>query len=133
MKINGYFFAVIAVFAAIVDVVYWYLSKDPTGTTCIALTGGLGFLISFYLLFTARRMEARPEDRADADISEGAGEIGHFSPGSWWPLAITVALLPVLLGIIFGYWLSAIGVLLLLVALTGLLFEHYAGAQARDW
>jgi len=133
MRTNGYVFAFIFAFATILDVVYWYLSKDPTGTTCIALTAGLGFLISFYLLFTARRMEGRPEDRADADVSEGAGEIGHFSPGSWWPLLITMSIVPLLLGIVFGLWLTAIGVIFLFMATSGLLLEHYTGAQARDW
>lgn len=133
MKANGYLFGFISAFLAVTDVVYWYLSKDPTGTTAIALSSGLGFLIGFYLLFTARRMDARPEDRGDADISEGAGEIGHFSPGSWWPILISASVLPVILGFAFGYWLTVIGVAMLVVALTGLLFEHYAGAQARDW
>lgn len=133
MKTNGLLFAAISAFLGVAAAVYWWLSRDPTGATCIALSCGLAFLIGFYLLFTARRMDALPEDRGDADISEGAGQIGHFSPGSWWPIAISGAIVPVVLGIAFGYWLTAIGVLLLVVALMGLLFEHYAGTAARDW
>lgn len=133
MKVNGYVFSIIAAFLAITASVYWYLSRDPTGATCIALAGGLGLLIGFYLLFTATRMEARPEDRGDADISEGAGVIGHFSPGSWWPILIAGSVLFVILGIIFGVWLLLLGVLALGIAVVGLLFEHYAGANARDW
>jgi hypothetical protein len=47
-------------------------------------------MVGFYLAYTARRMEARPEDRPDADISEGSGEVGFFArtPGgrSPWPV-----------------------------------------------
>ena len=133
MKVNGYVFSLIAAFLAATAIVYWYLSRDPTGATCIALAGGLGLLIGFYLLFTATRMEARPEDRGDADISEGAGVVGHFSPGSWWPILIAGSVLFIILGIIFGVWLLLLGILALGIAAMGLLFEHYTGANARDW
>jgi len=133
VKINGYVFGFMSTFLGILSGVYWYLSRDPAGATALAMSCGLAFLISFYLLFTARRMEARPEDRGDADISEGAGPVGHFSPGSWWPVLISGSVAPLLLGIIFGLWLSVIALILLLVTVSGLLFEHYAGANARDW
>jgi len=133
VKSNGFVFGVICALLAIFATVYWYMSRDPTGTTCLALSSGLAFLIAFYLLFTARRLEAQPEDRGDADISEGAGQIGHFSPGSWWPLAISASIVPLIFGVVYGLWLSAIGLVLLLVAVCGLLFEHYVGAAARDW
>ena len=35
MKVEGYLFLFIAVFLAPVDVVYWFTSHDPTGTTAI--------------------------------------------------------------------------------------------------
>jgi hypothetical protein len=75
MKVEGYLFAFIAVFLGGVDVIYWFTSHDPTGTTALALGAGLGTLTGFYLLFTARRIEPRPEDLDDADISDGAGEL----------------------------------------------------------
>lgn len=126
-KVEGYLFAFVAVFLAAVDVVYWFMSHDPTGTTCIALTVGLGGLSGFYLLVTARRSGPRPEDRGDADISEGAGDLGHFSPGSPWPIGLAFSANLVFLGLIFGVWLSFIGAAGLLLTLTGLLFEHYRG------
>ena len=86
MKTEGLLFAGCAVFFAIVDIVYWTLSRDPTGTTALALAVGLAFLVGFYLFVTGRRTGMRPEDRRDAEISESAGEFGFFSPHSWWPL-----------------------------------------------
>ncbi len=116
MKIEGYVFAFIAVFLVPVTIIYWVLSQDPTGTTCLALSIGLTFMVGYYLLFTARRMEARPEDRPDAEISEGSGEVGFFAPHSWWPIALAAA-----------FAVTMIGTLFLVISLMGLLFEYYVG------
>ena len=127
MKIEGYLFGFMAAFLLPVTLTYWFLSKDPTGTWCLALSIGLAFMIGYYLLFTARRMEARPEDRADAEISEGSGEVGFFPPHSWWPIALAGAFSVTMLGIVIGPFLIAIGVGLLAISLFGLLFEYYVG------
>ena len=127
MKIEGYLFGFIAVFLLPVTVIYWLLSQDPTGTTCLALSIGLAFMVGYYLLFTARRMEARPEDRPDAEISEGSGEIGFFPPHSWWPIALAAAFTVTCLGLILGPFLVMIGFGALVVASLGFLFEYYVG------
>ena len=127
MKVEGYIFAFVAVFLVPVTVIYWLLSKDPTGTTCLALSIGLTFMIGYYLLFTARRMEARPEDRPDAEISEGSGEIGFFPPHSWWPIGLAASFTVTMVGLIIGPFLVLIGGLMLVVTVLGLLFEYYVG------
>ena len=127
MKTEGYLFGFLAAFLLPVTVVYWLLSKDPTGTTCLALSIGLAFMVGYYLLFTARRMDARPEDREDAEISEGSGEVGFFPPHSWWPIALAASFAITTIGLIIGPFLVAIGVGLLMVSLFGLLFEYYVG------
>lgn len=127
MKIEGYLFTFFAAFLLPVTIVYWLLSKDPTGTACLAMSIGLAFMVGYYLLFTARRMDARPEDRPDADISEGSGEVGFFPPHSWWPIALAAAFSTLMLGLIFGPFLVAIGTGMLAVTLSGFLFEYYVG------
>src|SRR2546428_3224532 len=109
MKVEGYLFSFVAVFLAVSDIVYWYTSHDPTGTTAMALSCGLGIIIGSYCLLTARRIEPRPEDLPDAEIADGAGEIGFFSPHSWQPLLCASAAALTTLGFIFGWWLSVIG------------------------
>jgi hypothetical protein len=126
-KIEGYFFSFICVFLIISDIVYWFMSHDPTGTTCIALAACLGALSGGYLTYTARRTGPRPEDRDEAEISEGAGEIGHFSPGSPWPIAMAFSANAFVLGFIFGLWICFIAAVTFLFSVTGLLFEHYRG------
>ncbi len=127
MRIEAYLFGVLAIFLVPVSGIYWWLSRDWTGTTCLVFSVFLAFMIAYYLWFTARRMEARPEDRPDAEISEGAGEVGFFPPHSWWPIALAGAFTITVLGLVIGPFLALIGAALTAVALMGLLFEFYVG------
>ena len=86
MKVEGYLFVGCAAFFAAADIVYWHYSHDPTGATALALAVGFAFLAGFYVLFTGRRLPLRPEDNPQGQIAEGTGELGFFSPHSWWPL-----------------------------------------------
>jgi Cytochrome c oxidase subunit IV len=130
MKVEGYLFAFIAVFLAPVDVVYWFTSHDPTGTTALALGASLGTLVGSYLLVTARRMEPRPEDLQNAEISDGAGEIGFFSPYSWAPLWCAMAAATIFLGIVFGWWLVFLGTAFAIPAVGSMVFEYYSDDMA---
>ena len=127
MKVEGYLFALMALFFVPVTVVYWILSEDWTGTTCLALTFCLSFMVGYYLLFTARRMEARPEDRPDAEISEGAGEVGFFPPHSWWPIILAAGAILLANGLIIGPFLAMVGVGVLALGVLGFTFEYYVG------
>ena len=131
MKIEGIVFSIIGGFLGVAALVYWFLSKDPTGTAALAVSFGFGLLVGGYLLFTSRRMEPRPQDRPDAEVAEGEGELGHFSPGSYFPFFIAAAAAAMLIGVTFGLWLTIIGAIILLGAVIGLVFEnlidHYPG------
>lgn len=128
MKVEGYLFAGLTVFLVAVGAFYGVISDDEwVGTTCLVLSGGLALIIAYYLLFTARRMDLRPEDRPDAEISEGSGEVGFFAPYSWWPIALAAAFTVTMVGTIIGPFLIVIGGVALLVAVSGLLFEYYVG------
>jgi Cytochrome c oxidase subunit IV len=131
MKVEGYLFVGCAAFFAAMDVVYWHFSKDPTGTTALALSVGLAFLTGFYLLFTGRRLPPRPEDRPDAEIAEGTGELGFFSPHSWWPLITGMSAAVAALGAAVGWWLFLIGMLFVLLSAIGFVFEYYRGQYAH--
>jgi hypothetical protein len=127
MKVEGLLFAAGFFFFSISAVIYWYFADEPVGTTALAFTGGLAFLVGYYLLFTARRIDSRPEDRQDADIADGAGELGFYSPHSWWPLAVGFSAAVAFAGIVFGWWLFIIGAGLGGLAVVGLVFEYYRG------
>jgi hypothetical protein len=131
MKVEGFLFVGVAAFFAAADIVYWYFSKDPTGTTALALSIGLAFLTGFYLLFTGRRLPLRPEDNPQAEISEGTGELGFFSPHSWWPLFVALASALAAIGVAVGWWLFLIGMLAVFLSVIGFVFEYYRGRYAH--
>ncbi|RKS74038.1 cytochrome c oxidase subunit IV [Motilibacter peucedani] len=131
MKVEGLIFASGVVFFTILAIVYGVITGDPTGTTALAFTAGLAALVGFYTLFTGHRIGARPEDRLDAEIEENAGELGFFSPGSPWPLALGASVAVVALGLVFGWWLVGMGVIFLGYSVLGLIFEYYRGEHAH--
>jgi hypothetical protein len=130
MKVEGWLFAAGFFFFAISAVIYGVLSEEPVGTVALAFTAGLAFLIGYYLLFTARRIDPRPEDSKTAEIVEGAGELGFYSPHSWWPLAVAGGAAITFLGVAVGWWLFIIGAGAAALAVVGLVFEYYRGEPA---
>ena len=78
----------------------------------------------------ARRLDTRPEDYPDADIADGAGELGFFSPHSWWPILIALAFSVAAVGAALWLpWLIAAGIVMVLGAVSGLVFEYYVGPE----
>ncbi|WP_370972300.1 cytochrome c oxidase subunit 4 [Amycolatopsis sp. cg9] len=135
MKAEARIFFIVAIFAVFMAVVYWVWTAaaathgpEPVGIVSLFLTGGLAFLAGSYMQFVARRIEPRPEDREDAEISDGAGELGFFSPGSYWPvgMAATAALAALALAF-FHIWLLVIALVALLITIGGLVFEYHTG------
>jgi len=131
VKISGWLFALGAAFYFVVAGAYFYFSRDEIGTTALVMTGALAFLVAFYVLYTDKRLDALPEDRANAEIDEADPEYGFYSPHSWWPLPVGFAAMLIALGFIFVAWLVVLGVCVLLVSLVGWLFEYYRGSFAR--
>ncbi|PRY50463.1 cytochrome c oxidase subunit IV [Geodermatophilus tzadiensis] len=133
MKVEALILNLIAVFCVVTAAVYGIWSREPIGTTALVLSGGLSGLIGGFFWFVSRRIDPRPEDRKDAEIAEGAGELGFFSPASYWPFGLALAAAVTGLGLAFWYvWLMMIGVVALLIATGGLLFEYYVGQNAQS-
>ena len=133
MKVEALVFNVIAVFCVVAAVVYGVWSRDPVGTTALTLSAGLTSLIGGFFWFVSRRIDARPEDSKDAEIADGAGELGFFSPGSYWPFGLALSAGLMGLALAFYYpWLIAIAGVALLLTIGGLLFEYYVGQNAHS-
>ena len=133
MKVEAAIFNIIGALCVIAAVVYGVWAQEPIGTTALVLSAGLTLLIGGFFWFVSRRIDARPEDRKDAEIAEGAGELGFFSPGSYWPMGIAASAGLMGIALAFWYsWLIIIAGVALLTTIGGLLFEYYVGQNATQ-
>lgn len=137
MRTEYKIFGAVCLFLFAASGVYWWWTAldsggqpEWVGVVALALAGMLCLMCGGYFWFVARRIDLRPEDRPDAEIADGAGEIGFFSPGSYWPFGLALAAAVAALGLAYLYWwLFALGAAAVLAATGGLLFEYYTGAR----
>jgi len=137
MHIEARLFEIVCAFCVIAAIVYGVLTAmfEPygiewAGTTALVMTAGLALIIGTFFRFIARRLDTRPEDYDDAEVSDGAGELGFFSPHSWWPLLIAVSFSTAAVGTALWLpWLIAAGIVFVLSSVCGLVFEYYVGAE----
>lgn len=139
MKVEARIFEIVMFFAFLAAIIYGISTAlwgqggiEVVGLVGLILTGCLALLSGSYFRFIAGRIEARPEDRDDAEIADGAGEMGFFSPGSYWPftLGLAVAFGGLALAF-FQIWMIAIAVPLVLIAIGGLVFEYHRGSPVH--
>ncbi|MFD8500222.1 cytochrome c oxidase subunit 4 [Amycolatopsis sp. NPDC059657] len=136
MKVEARIFELVTGFAFLAAIAYGIMTHfwsgygtEPVGLVALILTGGLSLLAGTYLRFVARRLDsARPEDNEEAEISDGAGELGFFSPGSYWPIGLAASAgLAGLALAFFHVWLLVIAIAMLLITIGGLVFEYHTG------
>ena len=85
------FFVLSAVVYGVLTAMFQYGGIEWAGVTALVMTAGLTLITGTFFRFVARRLDTRPEDYEDAEISDGAGELGFFSPHSWWPVMIALS------------------------------------------
>jgi Cytochrome c oxidase subunit IV len=137
MHIEARLFEFLTAFFVITAVVYGALSAkfapgglEWAGTTALVLSAGLTLLTGTFFRFVARRLDTRPEDYEDAEISDGAGDLGFYSPHSWWPIMIALSFSTAAVGAALWLpWLLVAGVVFVLAAVAGLVFEYHIGPE----
>jgi hypothetical protein len=136
MHIEARLFEILTAFFALATVVYAVLTAyfangvEWAGVTAMVMTTGLTLIIGTFFRFVARRLDTRPEDYEDAEIADGAGELGFYSPHSWWPIFVALSAGVAAVGIAFWLpWLIAAGIVFILASAAGLVFEYYTGPE----
>ena len=136
MKTEYKIFGGVAAFLFAAAALYGFWTHGATGQTewigvvALILSGLLCTMCATFFMFVSRRIEPRPEDREDGEIAEGAGEIGFFSPGSYWPFGIALAVSTAGLGLVFWmWWLIGAGLIMVIFAASAMLFEYYSGTR----
>ncbi|MBB5869474.1 putative membrane protein YdjX (TVP38/TMEM64 family) [Allocatelliglobosispora scoriae] len=136
MKTEWRIFGGVSLFLFVMAVVYpWWTNHDLghvdwVGTVALILSGLLCIMCGGYFWFVSRRIDPRPEDRHDGEIADGAGEIGFFSPGSYWPFGIALLASTTGIGLVFDmWWLVAVGLLGVVGTSSAMLFEYYTGTR----
>ncbi|AZA11798.1 aa3-type cytochrome oxidase subunit IV [Corynebacterium gerontici] len=126
----------IAVFMFIVSIIYVFatihvedtgnlVGYEWAGGVSLFLASALALMLGGYLHFTEKRIDVLPEDWEEAEISDGAGTLGFFSPNSIWPLAMSGSIALLGFGIIFmHYWLIAFGAVCLIYTTTMLNLQY---------
>lgn len=137
MHIEARLFEFVAAFFVLTAMLYGVLTAifatggvEWAGTTGLALTGGMAMIVGTFFRFVSRRLDTRPEDYEEAEISDGAGELGFFSPHSWWPVLLALSISVTGVGLALWLpWLFAAGFVLIAAAVGGLVFEYYIGPE----
>ena len=125
MKVNWRLFAFLAFFYVIMSVIYYYVGGEAVGITGMLLAACLAGMVAFYIWFTQKRIGiAIPSDNDEAEIADDAGELGFYSPHSWWPLPVAVSAVAMSLGLIIGWWLTLIALGSLIISIIGMVTEY---------
>jgi len=129
VKMEAWVLLGVATFFGIVGAVYWFTSYEDGGTMMLVGTCLLGLLPGTYYYWWHRRMGDRPEDRNDATIEEGAGQIATFPSSSIWPFVLGMGAFMLVLAFAFGSWFFFPAVGLMLTALIGVTAESRRGGH----
>ncbi|GAA4678649.1 cytochrome c oxidase subunit 4 [Gordonia humi] len=136
MKVEARIFEVLAVFFILMGVIYtvctfyYRTGVEWAGAACMFFAGGLALIAGTYFRFVARRVEIRPEDFEEAEIEDGAGELGFFSPGSYWPIMIAGGAALFAIGFATAnFWFAIAMVFVIVGSVAGLVFEYHVGPE----
>ena len=106
-------------------IIYWQVGGEPVGIGGMLLAAALAGMVGFYVWFTQRRIgQILPEDNMKALISDGAGDLGFYSPHSWWPLPVALSMCALTLSLIIGWWLTVISLGALVISIIGMVTEY---------
>jgi hypothetical protein len=106
-------------------VIYYEVGGEAVGICGMILASCLAGMVGFYVWFTQKRIGFDiPSDDLQGEIADDAGELGFYSPHSWWPLPVAVSACTMGLGLVIGWWLTLIAFTVLVVSIIGFVTEY---------
>ncbi|MEY2431773.1 MAG: hypothetical protein QOC92_1498 [Acidimicrobiaceae bacterium] len=111
-KTQWQMFLGLAVFMAVIGVVYWLASYEPAGTTMLGLSAALTALCGIYLRV-----------QSEGPATEQHDEEHYLPASSVWPFAIGVGALLATNGLIVGFGYAIPGIVVLVVSVGGLVSQ----------
>ncbi|CAB4330300.1 MAG: cytochrome c oxidase subunit 4 [Actinobacteria bacterium] len=125
MKVSWQLFIGLSLFYVLMTIIYWQVGGEPVGIGGMLLAAALAGMVGFYVWFTQRRIgQILPEDNLTALISDGAGDLGFYSPHSWWPLPVALSMCALTLSLVIGWWLTVISLGALVISIIGMVTEY---------
>ena len=133
MKIERNIFAFLGLFYMTAGLVYFFVfaEKEWVGLFVLILAGGMSLMIAGYLAIVGAKNDVSLADNPEATISDGVGALGFFPPHSVWPFWCALVLSVLLLGPVFGWWISILGFGAGVWAVSGWVYEDYRGDYAH--
>lgn len=123
MRTEPKFLLFAGTFSLAVALVYWFLSYERAGSVLLLFMFLAPAFVGAYLVRRGWRLH-RPEDRRDADPSEGSGAaVGRFHEASAWPLVMALGAAVAGVGLVFGTWPLVLGLVVVALAVAGLVRE----------
>jgi hypothetical protein len=131
MKVEWRFMAGAALLLVIGGIGYWIgvatrgHTSEYAGVTALIFSFAAYGLIAAYILLQYRRRRGipRPEDRIDATLEDGAGEIAYFPTASIWPAGLGLGAVLCAAALVWGLWYVVIGFPIFIGAVVGWVFE----------
>ncbi|MEL4504186.1 cytochrome c oxidase subunit 4 [Luteococcus sp. H138] len=133
MKVERNIFGFLGVFYLACALVYFFIfaKQEWVGFFVLALAAAMSLMIAGYLAVVGAKNDAPLSDIEDATIADGAGALGFFPPHSVWPFWVALVASMMLLGPIFGWWISILAFGAGIWAVSGWVFEYYRGDYAH--
>jgi hypothetical protein len=131
MKVESRTIVGAAIFLALASAVYWGMveyhgaADERAGIAMLVFSFAGYTMLGIYLLaqYYRRKGIPRPEDRFDADQSDGEGLVGYFPSASIWPAGMALGMIFGAAALIWGLWYLAIGAVLFFGAVVGWVVE----------
>ncbi|MGP9609577.1 aa3-type cytochrome oxidase subunit IV [Corynebacterium sp. AOP36-E1-14] len=126
----------LSLFLTVMAVVYFYATSqlnDGENVQGIEWAGGTGLVLAtlltlflgVYFHLSNSKADIEPKDWEEAEIEDGAGVLGFFSPHSGWPFLMSLAIVMMAYGIAFFLiWLILLGAVMLVWSTTMLNLQY---------